>query len=143
MDPASYETHLVQTAFQYTRFFLLTYGPLQAAAIVFCKGWLRALAALPLIVMVPIIICGANPKSHADGSLYGLVMYVPYLPVMIYLALILGGGIFVTKRTPKTAADTHLETTGRTPTSYALTTFIMLCVLAGIILLVLMFIPFG
>ena len=46
MDPASYETHLVQTAFQYTRFFLLTYGPLQAAAIVFCKGWLILLVLM-------------------------------------------------------------------------------------------------
>jgi hypothetical protein len=143
MDPASYETHLVQTAFQYTRFFLLTYGSLQVAAIVFCKGWLRAVAVLPLIVMVPIIISGANPRSHADGSLYGLVMYVPYLPVMIYLAVILGAGIFVTKRTPKATADTQLETTGGTPTSNSLTSFVMVCVLAGIILLVLMFVPFG
>ena len=96
MDPASYEAHLVQTAFRYTGFFLLTYGALQVAALVFSKGWLRAVAALPLIVMVPIIISGANPNSHQDGSLYGLVIYVPYLPVMIFLAVVLGIGIFVT-----------------------------------------------
>ena len=36
MDPASYETHLAKTALQYTVFFLLTYGSLQVAALVFC-----------------------------------------------------------------------------------------------------------
>ncbi len=90
MDAASYEAHLVQTAFRITAFFLLTYGSLQVAAIVCCKRWLRAAAALPLIVTVPIIIVGANPNSHGDGSLYGLVIYFPYLPVMIYLVAILG-----------------------------------------------------
>ena len=94
MDLASYEAHLVQRAFQYTGFFLLTFGSLQVAALMFCKGWLRAVAALPLIVMVPIVIAGANPNSHRDGSLYGLVVYVPYLPVMVYLAVVLGVGIF-------------------------------------------------
>jgi hypothetical protein len=78
MDPASYEAYLMHRAFQYTVFFLLTYGSLQVVAFIFCKGWLRAVAALPLIVMVPIIIAGANPDSHRDGSLYGLVVYVPY-----------------------------------------------------------------
>ena len=107
MDPATYEAHLVQRAVEYTALFLLTYGPLQVAALVFCKRWLRAVAALPLIVMVPIIISGANPNSHGDGSLYGLVIYVPYLPVMIYLAAILGVGIFLARRTAGRAMTTE------------------------------------
>ena len=117
MDPASYEAHLAQRAFQYTGFFLLTYGSLQVAALVFCNGWLRAVAALPLIVMVPVIIAGANPNNHGNGSLYGLVIYVPYLPVMIYLAVVLGVGIFVTRGTPKAAADAPAETSETDPDS--------------------------
>ena len=63
---------------------------------------------------------------------------------MIYLAVVLGVGIFVTRDTPKAAADTSAETTGTTPTkSHALVAFIALCVLAGLVLLVLMLIPFG
>jgi hypothetical protein len=47
MDAASYEAHLMQTAFRVTAFLLLTYGPLQVAAIVCCKRWLRAVAVPP------------------------------------------------------------------------------------------------
>ena len=110
MDAASYEAHLVRTASRVTAFLLLTYGPLQMAALVCCKRWLCAAAALPLIVMVPIIISGADPNSHRDGSLYGLFIYFPYLPVMFYLAAILGVGIFARKGKLKAAAETPAGT---------------------------------
>lgn len=87
MDPAQYEAQLWDLMFRTMRFMLVTYVPLQVAAIVIMKRltW-RIVAALPLIPMLPVIYAGMNRDAYRDGSLYGLVFYFPYAPVMVYLA---------------------------------------------------------
>jgi len=92
MDPevaARYEAQLRQTAWWTVLFLLLTYGPLQVAALWRSTGWKRIAAALPLLVMTPLIVAGGNPNTHRDGSLYGLYIVCPFLPVLIYLMGIL------------------------------------------------------
>jgi len=66
-------------------FLLATYGPLQVAAIWRQTGSHRVAAAAPLLVMVPMIVAAALPSSYADGSLFGMYYFVPYLPAMLYL----------------------------------------------------------
>jgi hypothetical protein len=88
MDPAlqaRYEDWLVQLAIRTTVFWLVTYVPLQAVALWRCTGWKRLAASLPLLPMAPILIAGANPNAHRDGSLYGMYVLCPFVPVALYL----------------------------------------------------------
>ena len=66
-----------------------TYLPLQAFALWRRRGATRLAAAMPLLVMIPLIIAGLLPSNYEDGSLYKLGFFCPYLPVMIYLVMIL------------------------------------------------------
>ena len=94
MDPAQYEAQLWDLMFRTMRFMLVTYVPLQVAAIVMMKRlpW-RIVAALPLIPMLPVIYAGMDRDAYRDGSLYGLVFYFPYAPVMLYLAIVFFAGL--------------------------------------------------
>ena len=74
-----------------------TYLPLQFIALWRCRGAARVAAALPLLVMLPLIVVGLQPSNYRDGSLYKLGFFCPYLPVMIYLVAVL-----VDPRRPKT-----------------------------------------
>ncbi len=70
-------------------FLCVTYLPLQFIALRTCRGAARITAALPLLVMVPMIICGLQPSNFRDGSLYKLGFFCPYLPAMVYLVAVL------------------------------------------------------
>lgn len=107
MNPDQYDAHLWDTMFRTMRFMLVTYAPLQVAAIVMMKRlpW-RIAAALPLIPMLPVIYAGMDRDVYRDGSLYGLVFYFPYAPVMIYLALFFFAGL-ATRAAKKTAPESE------------------------------------
>ncbi|MBC8872530.1 MAG: hypothetical protein H8E44_24110 [Planctomycetes bacterium] len=146
MDPDAvlrYEAGLSDAMVRTMGFMLITYVPLQVAAVVMMKRLLwRIAAALPLIPMLPVIYVGFNLDTYRDGSLYGLAFYFPYAPAMVYLAAILGVGIFVTRGKRKAAADTTTETTGTTPRrNRALITVAALGVVAGIGLLLFVLMP--
>jgi hypothetical protein len=66
-------------------FVCATYLPVQYLALRKCRGAARGAAALPLLVMVPMIIAGLQPSAYHSGSLYGMLFVCPYLPAMIYL----------------------------------------------------------
>lgn len=92
MDPDAvlrYGAVLADAMWETMGFMLITYVPLQVAAIVMMKRLLwRIAAALPLIPMLPVIYAGLTPDAYRDGSLYGLVFYFPYAPAMVYLAIL-------------------------------------------------------
>ena len=93
MDPdlaARYQAHLWEHVFQVIGFLLITYVPLQAAAIWAVKhpAW-RIAAGLPILPMLPVIILGIQPNTHRDGSLYGMLLMIVYAPAMLYLAAFL------------------------------------------------------
>lgn len=91
---ARYQAHLWEQVFQISGFLLITYVPLQAAAIWAMKRpmW-RIAAGLPVLPMLPVIILGMQPNTHRDGSLYGLLLMMVYGPVMVYLAIVLVVGL--------------------------------------------------
>lgn len=141
MDPAQYEAQLWDLMFRTMRFMLVTYVPLQVAAIVIMKRltW-RIVAALPLIPMLPVIYAGMNRDAYRDGSLYGLVFYFPYAPVMVYLAFFCFAGL-----TSRSAKANKLDS-GETTSSEGNRLSLLLLSLAvifgiGLMLLVLMFLP--
>lgn len=67
-------------------FLLITYVPLQIAAIWRQQGLSRLAAAAPLLVMVPMITGACYASVYSDGSLFGMYFVCPYLPAMLYLA---------------------------------------------------------
>ena len=97
MDPnlaARYEAHLWEHVFQVIGFLLITYVPLQAAAIWAVKQPAARIAAgLPIIPMLPVIFTGVQPNTHRDGSLYGILLMIVYAPTMLYLAIFLCVGL--------------------------------------------------
>ncbi len=97
MDPnqvARYEAHLWEQVFQVMGFLLITYVPLQAAAIWAVKHpAARFAAGLPIVPMLPVIITGIQPNSHRDGSLYGMLLMIVFVPAMLYLVLFLIAGL--------------------------------------------------
>ncbi|MDA1051416.1 MAG: hypothetical protein O3C40_13170 [Planctomycetota bacterium] len=103
MNPDQYEAHLWAMMYRTMGFMLMTYVPLQVAAILMMKRlpW-RIAAALPLIPMLPVIYAGMDRDAYRDGSLYGLVFYFPYAPVMVYLAILIFAGL--ASRAAKTTA---------------------------------------
>lgn len=66
-------------------FLCVTYLPVQFFALWKLRGGRRAMAALPLLFMVPMIVAGLQPAAYRDGSLYGMYFLCPYLPAMVYL----------------------------------------------------------
>lgn len=112
MNPAQYEAQLWDLMFRTMGFMLVTYVPLQVAAIVIMKRlpW-RIVAALPLIPMLPVIYAGMNRDAYRDGSLYGLVVYFPYAPVMLYLAIVFFGGL-ASRSANANQPDTEKTTSG-------------------------------
>jgi hypothetical protein len=97
-----YEAHLWEQVFQVIGFMLITYVPLQAAAIWAVKHpFARIAAALPILPMLPVIISGIQPNTHRDGSLYGILLMIVYVPAMLYLGtfLIVGLAIRATQTT--------------------------------------------
>ena len=91
---ARYQAHLWEQVFQVIGFLLITYVPLQAAAIWAVRHPLGRLAAgLPMLAMLPVIISGMQPNTHRDGSLYGILLMIVYVPVMISLAIALFAGL--------------------------------------------------
>lgn len=91
---ARYEAHLWEQVFQVIGFLLVTYVPLQAAAIWAVKHPAARLAAgLPIIPMLPVIITGMQPKTHRNGSLYGILLMMVFVPAMLYLAVFLVSGL--------------------------------------------------
>lgn len=127
---------------------LVTYVPLQAAAILMMKHWgLRIAAALPLIPMVPVIYVGFDPNSYGNGSLYGVGLYLVYTPAMAYLAIFCLVGLvnrFVcanrlsTDTSTKNDADADAETEAKSHAPI----LIALLVLATVIVLGLVLLPF-
>lgn len=78
----------------------ITYIPLQCVAIWKCRGIARVAAALPLLVMVPMIIGACRPTAYENGSLFGMFFVCPYLPVMIYLIAVSLAGTRLPKVCP-------------------------------------------
>ncbi len=75
-------------------FLLLTYVPLQIAAIWAVQHPAARIAAgLPIVPMFPVMITGLQPQTHRDGSLYGLLLMMVYVPAMLYLAAFLLSGL--------------------------------------------------
>lgn len=97
MDPnlaARYESHLWEQVFQVIGFLLITYVPLQTAAIWAVKHPIARLAAgLPILPMLPVIITGIQPNTHRDGSLFGILLMMVFVPSMLYLAIFLFSGL--------------------------------------------------
>lgn len=139
MDPAQYEAHLGDMMFRTMRFMLVTYVPLQVAAIVMMKRlpW-RIVAALPLIPMLPVIYAGMDRDAYRDGSLYGLVFYFPYAPVMVYLAFFCFAGL---ARSAKANKSDSGETTSSEGNRLSLVLCLAVIFGIGLMLLVLMFLP--
>lgn len=97
MDPnlaARYASHLWEQVFQVMGFLLITYVPLQTATIWAVKHPAAKIAAgLPMVPMLPVIITGIQPNSHRDGSLYGILLLIVFVPAMLYLAVFLFVGL--------------------------------------------------
>jgi hypothetical protein len=112
MDPnlaARYKAHLWEQVFQVIGFLLVTYVPLQAAAIWAVKHPAARIAAgLPILPMLPVIITGLQPNTHRDGSLYGILLMIVFAPSMLYLAVFLFAGL--ASRASKTAGSTPVVT---------------------------------
>jgi hypothetical protein len=99
VDPnltARYESHLWEQVFQVMGFLLVTYIPLQSAAIWAVKHPIARLAAgLPMLPMLPVIVSGMQPNTHRDGSLYGILLMMVFAPSMIYLTIFLFSGLAI------------------------------------------------
>ena len=85
-------------------FLSATYLPLQCVVLWRSRGATRVAAALPLLVMVPMIVAGLRPDAYRSGSLYGMLFFCPYLPAMIYLVAVSCVG-----RASARTADTSCE----------------------------------
>ena len=100
----------------------------------------RIVAALPLILMLPVIYAGMNRDAYRDGSLYGLVFYFPYAPTMVYLAFFVFAGL--TSRSAKANKSDSGETTSSEGTRLSLVLLSLAVIFEiGLMLLVLMFLP--
>lgn len=112
MDPsmaARYEAHLWGQVFQVLGLLLVTYVPLQGAAIWAVKHpAARIGAGLPIVPMLPVIISGAQPNTHRDGSLYGMLLLFVCVPAMLYLAVFLVAGL--ASRAATTSSPQSVET---------------------------------
>ncbi|MDZ4686111.1 MAG: hypothetical protein SH850_13670 [Planctomycetaceae bacterium] len=69
-------------------FLCVTYLPLQCVALWKCRGVARVAAALPILVMIPMLYGAVQPLNYDDGSLFGMYFVCPYLPAMIYLVAV-------------------------------------------------------
>ena len=70
----------------------VVYFPIQLYAFVKTKAVWRVMAALPLIVMGPLIVMNCMPSAHEDGSL-GVLPLIFATPVaVIYLAIVSASG---------------------------------------------------
>jgi len=69
-------------------FLCVTYLPLQCVALWKCRGVARVAAALPLLVMIPMLYGALQPLNYHDGSLFGMFFVCPYLPAIIYLVAV-------------------------------------------------------
>ena len=105
---ARYEAHLWEQVFQVIGLLLITYVPLQAAAIWAVKHPAARIAAgLSIIPMLPVIFTGVQPNTHRDGSLYGILLMIVYVPTMLYLAVFLCVGL--ANRASKTTSPKLVE----------------------------------
>ena len=136
------ETFIRDAMFRTMGLPLITYVPLQVAAILIMKHWgWRIAAALPLIPMVPVIYAGFDPDAYGHGSLYGVGLYLVYIHAMVYLAIFCLVGLVnwiirANRQNSATSTENDKDTDVYGPI------LIVLLVLAVIALLGLMFIPF-
>jgi hypothetical protein len=66
-------------------FLVCTYLPLQGVAIGKCQGATRVVAALPLLVMIPMLLGVFLRRDYDLGISIGTLFVCPYLPTMIFL----------------------------------------------------------
>lgn len=112
---ARYQAHLWEQVFQVIGLLLITYVPLQSAAIWAVRHPLgRIVAGLPMLVMLPVIFLGMQPNTHRDGSLYGILLMIVYVPVMITLAIFLVGGL-ASRAATTTSPSPGVESAGKGP----------------------------
>jgi hypothetical protein len=102
---ARYEARLMEQMLQTMGFLLITWLPLQIAAIWIVKHPLARIgAALAIIPIIPILVTGFQTKTYRDGSLFGILFMGIYVPVMIYLALFFFAGL-AARSAKKTAPE--------------------------------------
>ncbi len=66
----------------------VVYFPIQVYVLLKVKSLWRLLAALPLLIMGPLIVMNCMPSAHEDGSLGVLPMMLATPISVIYLAIV-------------------------------------------------------
>jgi len=66
----------------------VVYFPIQLYVLVKAKSLWRLMAALPLLVMGPLIVMNCMPSAHEDGSLGVLPLMLATPIAVIYLAIV-------------------------------------------------------
>jgi len=66
----------------------VVYFPIQLYVLVKTKAVWRLMAALPLIIMGPLIVMNCMPSAHEDGSLGVLPLMLATPVAVIYLAVV-------------------------------------------------------
>jgi len=135
---------------QMMSFPLITYVPLQVAAILMMQHWsLRIAAAFPLIPMLPVIYTGFDPDSYGNGSLYGVGLYFVYIPAMVYLAIFCLIRFAITlvqenRASPVESTEDEQCADGQTEATSPAAVLLALVVVAVIIIFIMMLlVPFG
>ena len=109
-------------------------------------GW-RVAAALPLVAMSPVLYAGFDPDSYGHGSLYGVGLYFVYVPAMVYLAIfclvgLVNRSVRANRENSDTSTANNENADAETGMKSQTHTVIVLVVLAAIVFLGLMLIPF-
>lgn len=129
-NQAHVRDHMIQTM----GWLLITYLPLQIGAIASVRHWLARLAAgLPIILMLPFVIKGFQPKTYRNDVFFEIGLIVVSVPAMIYLALFVVTGLAGRAANKKTLESEPTDGHGANRLPIVLVTLVVLFGLGALV----------